>query len=303
MSAMTESAGSLPTLDGYPFEVRYSTSARAEAVRLADLTKDAYRYFTGVFPDTRPAITARFLTPADWPEAYGVPAYDPFQRSLRVATEDNPFFRSFGRMARVGSPFGAYRRLKRTYADDGKLQLRRFFDLLAVHELAHSFEHETFATFPALWLSEVFANLALHAFVATLRPSEVANLTTFPEALRRIRPFNLSVRLRGHRSLDDFERHYPVGTEQPMNQPNYGWYQIRFLTLAREVWKEDGEDALRRLWTFGQSDDPRRVSPWTQYLEHRTLTGWTARMSTREVAALLQSEVSPRLGQAIARWR
>jgi hypothetical protein len=298
------SADDLARLDGYPFEARCSMGSEAEAVRLAELTKDAYEYFTRVLPEAVPKITARFLSPADWPGGgYGVPAYNPFERSLRIATEDNLFWQSFGKMARLTSPLGAYPQLKRTYADaGGRLQLRRFFDLLVVHELEHAFEHQALATFPALWLSEVSANLALHAFVATVRPSELANLTTFPEALQRIKPFNLRVRLRGYLSLEDFERHYPIGTEAPMSQPNYGWYQVRFLTLAREVFEEGGEDALTRLWTFGRSDDPRRASPWTYFLEHSTLTGWMERIPRHELAALLESEVSPRLGQAIASW-
>jgi len=131
------SESGLARLDGYLFEARYSVGAEAEAVRLAELAKDAYAYFRRLFPDTEPKITARFLTRADWPVAgYGVPAYDPFDRSLRIATEDNRFYQSFGKMARLASPFGAYPRLKRTYADaEGRLQLRRFFDLLVVHEL------------------------------------------------------------------------------------------------------------------------------------------------------------------------
>jgi hypothetical protein len=304
MATHVVSESGLARLDGYPFEARYSVGAEAEAVRLAELAKNAYEYFTRVFPDTVPKIKVRFLTPADWPGGgYGVPAYDPFERSLRIATEDNRFWQSFGKIGRLPSPFAAYPRLKRTYADaDGKLQLRRFFDLLVIHELEHAFEHEALATFPALWLSEVSANLALHAFVATVRPSELENLTTFPEALRRIKPFNLRIRLRGYPSLEDFERHYPIGTEEPMSQPNYGWYQVRFHTLAREVYEDGGEEALKRLWAFGRSDDPRRTSPWTYFLEHRTLTGWTERIPRQELAALLGSEVSPRLGQAIAAW-
>jgi hypothetical protein len=90
------------------------------------------------------------------------------------------------------------------------------------------------AVFPALWLSEIHANLALHTFIATVRPSELASLTTFPEAQRRIAVFNTMMRLRGYRSLEQFELHYPVGTEQPMSGANYGWYQIRFHVLAQE---------------------------------------------------------------------
>jgi len=203
----------------------------------------------------------------------------------------------------MASPFGAYPLLKRTYADpDGKLRLRRFFDLLVVHELAHAFDHEALGTLPALWLSEVFDNLALHAFVAALRPSELTNLTAFPAAQRRIGVFELMLRLRGHRSLEEFELHYPVGTEKPMSGANYGWYHIRFHVLASEVFNESGEAALVRLWKLGRSEGPGRSSPWAYYLEHRTLTEWPGRMPRRELAALLASEVSPRLGQVVADW-
>jgi hypothetical protein len=303
VSVPAVAADELVRLDGYPFEVYYSEGARGEAVRLAELAKDAHGYFSRVFPRASPGLAARFLTPDDWTDGYGMPSYDPIEKRLRVATDDNPFWQSFRRIARVASPLGAFPRLKQTYADfDGNLQLRRFFDLLVVHELAHSFEHQGGAAFPALWLSEIFANLSLHAFIANVRPSELANLTTFPEAQRRIAAFNLMMRLRGYRSLEDFERHYPVGSEEPMNGPNYGWYQVRFHVLAREVFDEDGGAALTRLWTLGQSEADRRTSAWDHYLEHRTLTGWTGRMRRRELAALLESKVSPCLGQAIAGW-
>jgi hypothetical protein len=41
---------SVVRLDCYPFEVRYSENAREQAVRLAELAKDAYAYFAVVFP-------------------------------------------------------------------------------------------------------------------------------------------------------------------------------------------------------------------------------------------------------------
>ena len=231
------------------------------------------------------------------------PSYDPIEKQLRVATDDNQLWRSFGKIARVASPLGAFPRLKKTYADsDGTLQLRRFFDLVAVHELAHSFDQQGGAAFPAVWLSEIFANLSLHAFIANARPSQLGDLTTFPEAQRRVTVFNLMMRLRGYRSLEDFELHYPVGSEEPMNGVNYGRYQVRLHVLAREVFDEHGEGALTRLWMLGLSEAQRRTSAWDHYLEHRTLTGWAGRMPRRELAALLQSDVSRRLGEAIAGW-
>src|SRR6266508_1476449 len=102
MATHVVSESGLARLDGYPFEARYSVGAEAEAVRLAELAKNAYEYFTLVFHDTVPKSTDRCLTPADWPVAgYGVPAYDSFERSLRIATEDNRFWRSFGKIARL----------------------------------------------------------------------------------------------------------------------------------------------------------------------------------------------------------
>lgn len=297
-------AARLPRLDGLPFDVRYSEGGRDEAVRLARLTKDAYEYFTGVFGDAHPSVIAMFLTPADWRRGYGMPSYDPPERRLRVATDDNPLWQSFGRIARVASPFGAYLMLKKIYADrNGDLELRRFFDLLAVHELAHAFEDHGGTAFPTLWLSEIYANLALHAFIAKTRPSELPYLTALPEAQTRIAVFNMMMRVRGYTSLDDFERHFPVGNaEEGMSAVNYGWYQIRFHVLAREVFDEGGEEALARLWAFGKREAARRgSSPYDYFREHGTI-GWFERVPATDLVSRLASEVSPRLAQQVAAW-
>lgn len=298
----------LTSLDGYPFEVRYSENVHAEAVRLAELSKEAYTYFALIFPGTIPTFTAWLLTPDDWKahisgEGYGMPSY--YDKRLLVATDDNPFWQSFGKIARLASPFGAFPKLKKTYTDaEGKLQLRRFFDLLAVHEVAHSFEEQGGAAFPNHCLSEIFANLALHTFIAKRRPSDLPSLTVFPEAQLRIGLFNLIMRLRGYTSLDDFERHYPAGThDKPMSGANYGWYQVRLMVLACEIFDEGGEDALTRLWAFGQSEAVRHPSAWMWFREHGSLTDWPGRMPAKELAPMLAADVSPRLGKAIAAWK
>jgi hypothetical protein len=106
----------LPTLDGYPFEVRYSAHTREQAVRLADLVKEAYAYFATRFPGSSPEFTAAFLTPDDWTRDYGMPSYDPVEKRLRVATDDNAFWRLQGRVARFASPLSGFPRLRKTYA-------------------------------------------------------------------------------------------------------------------------------------------------------------------------------------------
>jgi hypothetical protein len=320
MSMTIATLDTLPSLDGYPFQVHFSEGRQAQAARLADLAKDAYEYFSRLYSGTAPELTALFLAPDDWKvhvsrHGYGGPRYQPVgfvfdsemgtapENRLTVATDDNAFWQSFGKTARVTSPLSAWPKLKRTYAGpEGQLEMRRFFDLIVVHELAHAFEEQGGAVFPAAWLSEIFANLSLHGFVSTIRPSELEHLTVFPEAMTHIAAFNLMVRLRGYRSLDDFELHIPLELEEQMSGANYGWYQLRFLRLVRSVFADSGEAALTRLWALGRSEAARRPSGLEYFREHGTAIGWPGRMSARELSALLASEVSPLLGQAIADW-
>jgi hypothetical protein len=83
-----------------------------------------------------------------------------------------------------------------------------------VHELAHAFEDQGGTAFPTLWLSEIYANLALHAFVAKRRPSDLANLTTLPDVQSRILVFTTMMRATGYTSLHDFEPHFLLATEK-----------------------------------------------------------------------------------------
>jgi hypothetical protein len=294
----------LAKLDGYPFDARYSEGARDQAFRLAQLMRDAYDYFSIVFPDVRPQVLATFLTPADWKRNYGVPSYYPPDKRLRVATDDSPLWQSFGRIVHVASPFDAYPRLKKTYGDEhGNLQLRRFFDLFAVHELAHAFELQSAAVLPTLWLKELFANLSLYTFVATKRPSELVNLTTFPDALTRVGAFNVMIRLRGYTSLDDFDLHSPAGNASaPMSNENAVWYQIRLVLLAQDLFDHDGEGALHRLWAFGLKQAARVRRPEDYYTEHGTLDGWSAAVHAKDLEAELGAEVSSTLARAVADW-
>jgi hypothetical protein len=294
----------LARLDGYPFDARYSEGARDEAVRLADLTREAYEYFALELPGVRPQLIATYLKPVDWPRNYGVPSYYPPDKRLRVATHDSPLWQSFGRIVHLASPFGAYPRLKKTYADQrGDLHLRRFFDLFAVHELAHAFELQGGAVLPTLWLKEVFADLAMYTFIATKHPSELANLTTFPDALTRIGAFNVMIRLRGYTSLDDFDAHSPAGNSRaPMSNEDAVWYQIRLVLLAREMFEHDGARALERLWAYGIKQAARVQRPEDYYQQHGTLDGWSAAVHAKNVENDLRSEVAVSLARTVADW-
>jgi hypothetical protein len=86
----TEPADALASLDGNPFEGRYSQGARAEAVRLADLAKEAYAYFARIFSGASPRLASvphpRRLDGRLW-HAFVCP----IEKQLRVATVDIGF--------------------------------------------------------------------------------------------------------------------------------------------------------------------------------------------------------------------
>ena len=87
-----------------------------------------------------------------------------------------------------------------------------------------------------------------------------------------------------------------------MSGPNYGWYQVRFHVLARRMYEEGGEAALRRLWAFGRSEAARRQQASDYFREHGTLDGWSSDIKAADLAGRLSAEVSPVLGQAVADW-
>lgn len=219
---------------------------------------------------------------AQYPE-YGMPDY--FKNRLVVAAEDNDFWKSFGSIAKFAAPIKGYARIKATYADkSGKVQMGLFFDLLVVHEIAHAFQDSVGFTFPTKWLSEIFADLALHSFVANVRPFELEHLIVAPDVISKIIAFNALIRISGYAKLDDFEQHYPTESKKPMNPQNYGWYQARFHKLAKVVFDSDGEAGLMRLW------DSSKVFA---YGDAKT---------SEALSKMLSSEVSQTLGQAIGRW-
>jgi hypothetical protein len=62
----------------------------------------------------------------------------------------------------------------------GGLELQPFFDLVTIHELGHAFEVLADLRLPTFWLSEIFVNLAMHAFVATQLSASLPTLDVLP---------------------------------------------------------------------------------------------------------------------------
>jgi len=283
----------LRRLDGYPFEVRYSDGALERARAAADLAARAYVYLSRLFTGVEPDIAVIVADKADWQsrQPYGLPFFNDDDGQIRPGIVVMPagsgdFWVAIGEDIRDASPSG-YKRLLAAYPDgDGNLDLQPFFDLVTLHELGHSFEVLGDLRLPTFWLGEIFANLVLHAFVATQWDDSLGTLEVLPTVGAGSRRLAARMRADGYSTLDELEAHY-TGGEQPMDPLNYVWYQHRWLRLAARVFDADGEEGLVRFWKCFRGTD--------QFNSRDVTAG--------SLAPLLSAEVSPTLGRAIKNWR
>ncbi len=181
-------AGSgLPHLDGYPFEVRYSDGSLVRAKAVADVAADAYAYFGRLFSAVEPDIAVIVAAEVDWSSngPYGLPFFNDDAGGIRpgvvvIPAGGGDFWGAIADDLRDAAP-GGFARLLATYPDGaGGVDLQPFFDLITAHELAHAFEVLGDLRLPTSWLSEIFANLATHAFVATQLPGSLPTLEALP---------------------------------------------------------------------------------------------------------------------------
>jgi hypothetical protein len=283
----------LAHLDGYPFEVRCSEGSIERALAVSGVAADAYVYFDRLFSGVEPDIAVIVAGEADWEsrQPYGMPFFDDDEGQIRPGIVVMPagsgdFWVAIGEDLREATPRG-YRRLLAAYPDGaGGLDLQPFFDLVTIHELGHAFETLGDLRLPTFWLSEIFVNLALHAFVATKQPGSLATLEVLPTVGAQSRRLAARMRAEGYSTLEELQAHYSGG-DQPMSPLNYVWYQYRWQRLAARVFEADGEEALVRFWKCFHAND---------------------RLGSREVTAaalapLLSTEVSETLGRAVRNWR
>lgn len=214
-----------------------SRGVEDRAGALAALAADAYDYLATLL-GFRPSLQVLVLSETDWKSkgeaTYGLPHSLFGKSSIVVAGTEAPFW------SQVAELIGAADRpeLVSTYGEvDGRVSLGRFFDLLAVHEMSHIFSGGAM-TFPRFWLSELFANLCLHAWVSERVPDSLPLLLTLARLGAKLPPSRWR-----HGTLEDFERLY-VG----VGNANYAWYQFRFHLEAAAVYERAGPDAIVRLY-------------------------------------------------------
>jgi hypothetical protein len=257
----------LAALPGFPFEVRTSDSTREQARRLADRCARAYSYL-GDLLAFRPRCALIVLDRADWSQRasnplYGMPYYD--AGNLFLAGEPSDLIARLEEVAGSAPPTAA-QVLDQVYGT-GAGRLVSFADLLIVHELAHAFHDGVPFVFPRSWLMELFADMALYAFVVAEEPDRRLQAETLPQVALEyglLKPVA--------RDLRYFEAFYPH--IEPLT---YVWYQFRFTMMAKSVVDADGPDVLRRLWdAFALSDE--------------------------QLAGVLGGRVHPAAGQWLAGW-
>jgi hypothetical protein len=283
----------LARLGGYPFEVRHSREALVRAQAAADIAADAYVYFRQLFPGVEPDIALIVADEADWEsrQPYGLPFFNDDDGQIRPGVLVMPagsgnFWVAIGEDLREASPRG-FRRLLAAYPDGaGGLDLQPFFDLITLHELGHAFEVLGGLKLPTFWLGEIFANLALHAFVATKQPGSLNTLEVLSTVGAQSGRLAARMRAEGYSTLEELETHY-TGGEKPMDPLNYVWYQYRWQRIAAKMFEADGEDGLVRFWDCFHATDR---------LHSGNVTAAT-------LAPLLSAEVSQTLGRAVQRWR
>jgi hypothetical protein len=283
----------LAQLGGYPFEVRHSREALVRAQAAADIAADAYVYFRQLFSGVEPDIALIVADEADWEsrQPYGLPFFNDDDGQIRPGVLVMPagsgdFWVSIGEDLREASPSG-FRQLLAAYPDGAAgLDLQPFFDLITLHELGHAFEVLGDLRLPTFWLGEIFANLALHAFVATRQPGSLNTLEVLSIVGAQSRRLGARMRAEGYSTLEELETHY-TGDENPMDPLNYVWYQYRWQRIAAKMFEADGEDGLVRFWNCF----------------HATDRLYSGNVTAATLAPLLSAEVSQTLGRAVQRWR
>lgn len=245
-NANAQITDSLNQLSGVSFTSYYSKEHEPRATSITKLLEKAFIYHKKGL-GFKPAISLLVLDSVDWKTysskgaPYGMPHYNNQKKQLIVAAQDNSMWKSF-----LPPPDKLPADLKEpiiaTYTNrDGQLSCQAFFDLLAIHEMGHAFSSQAGLNMQRQWISELYCNILLHAFIAEKEAHLLPALTLFPKMVVAGGAKNFK-----YTSLEALQENYnDIATKSPRN---YGWYQCRWHMAAGNIYDISGKKVCKKLW-------------------------------------------------------
>lgn len=269
----------LNQLPGHRQTIYFSPGNEARAKDIAVFMDNAGRYFHKELKFT-PKVKLFILDPQHWKQyadfpVYGMPHNIDWVR-LAIATKDNAFWQSF--LPPLDKlPPALVERINTAYRKpDGSYSMQPFFDLLALHEMGHSYHGQAGLKMHRKWMQELFVNIMLHTYVAEKQPELLPALTTFPEMV--VGAGSAEYR---YTSLADFESNYD-DAGKGMTAKNYGWYQSNLHHAAKKIYDAGGKQVIKKLW--------------------KALKKHREEMSNEAFVAMLQKEVHPGVADVYLKW-
>lgn len=275
-------AGPVPLneLKGFTQTFYYSPGHEARAKTIAVLMENAGNYFQEEIKFT-PKVKLYILAPLHWKDVAAKPLHDVYgfphnidHVRLAIAAEDNDFWRSFLPPVDKLSPPMAAQVTKAYGKPDGTYSMMPFFDLLALHEMGHSYTAQAGLKMQRNWMGELFVNIMLHTYVAEKNPELLPSLEVFPNMV--VAGGTAEYKFT---SVDDFEKLYAT---LGMGPRNYGWYQSKLHSAAKDIYNAGGKKVIKKLW--------------------KALKKHQEEMTDEEFTDMLNKEVHPSVSNVYLKW-
>ena len=280
MSIKATAPSQLHQLTGFTQTFYYSPGYEVRSKSIAVFMEHAGNYFhkeLGFTPQTELYI----LAPQHWKDVAAKPLHDVYgfphnidRVRLAVAAEDNDFWRSFLPPVDKLPPAMAAQVAKAYGKADGSYSMMPFFDLLALHEVGHSYTAQAGLKMHRKWMGELFVNIMLHTYVAEQQPELLPALEAFPNMVVEGGTADYQFT-----SLQDFERLYAT---LGMGAKNYGWYQCKLHSAAKDIYKAGSKTVMSKLW--------------------KALKKHQEEMTDEEFANMLNAEVHPSVANVYLEW-
>lgn len=276
----TTSESQLEELKGFTQTYYYSAGQEARAKSIAVFMENAGTYFQQELAFT-PRAKLYILVPQDWKAIAAKPLHDVYgfphnvdEGRLVIAAEDNDFWRSFlPPVDKLPPPMAAA--VTTAYGKpDGSYSMMPFFDLLALHEMGHSYTAQAGLKMQRNWMGELFVNIMLHTYVAEKQPELLPALETFPTMV-----VGAGTAEYKFTSLEDFEKLYAT---LGMGPKNYGWYQSKLHSAAKDIYNAGGQEVMIKLW--------------------KALRTHQEKMTDEEFVTMLKKEVHPAVANVYLKW-